>query len=51
MRLLSAVLLAATISGPAFAQDPPTPPQEPTGPAPTATPGGGVNGGGGQDTS
>ena len=51
MRLLSAVLLAATISGPAFAQDPPTPPQEPTSPAPTATPGGGVNGGGGQDTS
>ena len=46
MRLLFAVLLAATVSGPAFAQDPPAPPQEPTGPAPTATPGSG-----GQDTS
>lgn len=46
MRLLSAVLLAATVSGPAFAQDPPAPPQEPTGPAPTATPGSS-----GQDTS
>ena len=49
MRLLSAVLLAAIMSLPAFAQDPPAPPQEPAVPGPAVPQ---ANGGGaGPDTS